>query len=202
MMKKLFLGAMLFLSFGAWAQKKTKLDPATAQINDNKATAIMALNNKADVQIESPWKAAAERELQGSDTEQLPKANPFMRDFNAEGKMVNPDQPLHDVGMQVGISVIRRQDKLLGTISFLGDPSNDMTQDGQAIEVPISKLLEDWKPMQTQQAKNDEEELCTPDLKRCIADRAHSFQIMVHKQKVIQEIHQLSVKYPIHVESC
>ena len=47
-MKKLFLGAMLFLSFGAWAQKKTKLDPATAQINTNKETAIAALNNAYD----------------------------------------------------------------------------------------------------------------------------------------------------------
>ena len=47
-MKKLFLGAMLFLSFGAWAQKKTKLDPATAQINANKETAINALNNTYD----------------------------------------------------------------------------------------------------------------------------------------------------------
>ena len=47
-MKKLFLGAMLFLSFGAWAQKKTKLDPATAQINANKETAINALNNAYD----------------------------------------------------------------------------------------------------------------------------------------------------------
>jgi hypothetical protein len=35
-MKKLLLGAMLFLSFGAWAQKKVKVDPATAQINANK----------------------------------------------------------------------------------------------------------------------------------------------------------------------
>ena len=47
-MKKLFLGAMLFLTFGAWAQKKTKLDPATAQINANKETAINALNNAYD----------------------------------------------------------------------------------------------------------------------------------------------------------
>ena len=48
MMKKLFLGAMLFLSFGAWAQKKAKVDPATAQINANKETAINALNNAYD----------------------------------------------------------------------------------------------------------------------------------------------------------
>lgn len=47
-MKKLFLGAMLFLSFGAWAQKKAKLDPATAQINANKETAINALNSAYD----------------------------------------------------------------------------------------------------------------------------------------------------------
>ena len=44
-MKKLFLGAMLFLSFGAWAQKKAKADPATAQINANKEAALSALNN-------------------------------------------------------------------------------------------------------------------------------------------------------------
>ena len=47
-MKKLFLGAMLLLSFGAWAQKKAKLDPATAQINANKATALDVLNNAYD----------------------------------------------------------------------------------------------------------------------------------------------------------
>ena len=47
-MKKLFLGAMLFLSFGAWAQKKSKVDPATAQINANKETALAALNNAYD----------------------------------------------------------------------------------------------------------------------------------------------------------
>ena len=47
-MKKLFLGAMLFLSFGAWAQKKTKVDPVTAQINANKETAINALNSAYD----------------------------------------------------------------------------------------------------------------------------------------------------------
>ena len=47
-MKKLLLGAMLFLSFGAWAQKKAKVDPATAQINANKETALAALNNAYD----------------------------------------------------------------------------------------------------------------------------------------------------------
>lgn len=45
MMKKIFLGAMMLLSFGAWAQKKTKMDPATAQINANKEAALKALNN-------------------------------------------------------------------------------------------------------------------------------------------------------------
>ena len=47
-MKKLFLGAMLFFSFGAWAQKKTKVDPATALIYANKETAINALNSAYD----------------------------------------------------------------------------------------------------------------------------------------------------------
>ena len=47
-MKRLFLGAMMLLSFGAWAQKKAKIDPATAQINANKETALSALNNAYD----------------------------------------------------------------------------------------------------------------------------------------------------------
>ncbi len=40
-MKKLFLGAMMLLTFGAWAQKKAKLDPVAA----NKDAALTALNN-------------------------------------------------------------------------------------------------------------------------------------------------------------
>jgi len=40
-MKKLFLGAMMLLTFGAWAQKKAKLDPVAA----NKDAALSALNN-------------------------------------------------------------------------------------------------------------------------------------------------------------
>ena len=163
--------------------------------------AIMTLNNKVGLQIESPWKAAAEDALQVSDTSKVsPNADPIMREFDAAGKMINPDQPLHDAGFQVGGSVVRKQDKLLGTISFLGEPSKVMTQSGQAIDVPISKLLEDWKPTQTQQAKDEDEELCTPELKRCIADTAQSFQLMVHKQKIFQDIHQLSAKYPINVD--
>lgn len=47
-MKKLFLGAMMLLSFGAWAQKKAKVDPATAQINANKEAALNALNTTYD----------------------------------------------------------------------------------------------------------------------------------------------------------
>ncbi len=47
-MKKLFLGAMMLLSFGAWAQKKAKVDPATAQINANKEAALNALNSAYD----------------------------------------------------------------------------------------------------------------------------------------------------------
>ena len=47
-MKRLFLGAMMLLSFGAWAQKKAKLDPATAQINANKEAALSALNKAYD----------------------------------------------------------------------------------------------------------------------------------------------------------
>jgi aminobenzoyl-glutamate utilization protein B len=47
-MKKLFLGAMMLLSFGAWAQKKAKVDPATAQINANKEAALNALNTAYD----------------------------------------------------------------------------------------------------------------------------------------------------------
>ena len=49
-MKKLFLGAMLFLSFGAWAQKKTKLDPSVAALNATKDAAIKSLtvNYEAD----------------------------------------------------------------------------------------------------------------------------------------------------------
>ena len=44
-MKKLVLGTMMLLSLGAWAQKKTKQDPAAAQINATKEAAINALNN-------------------------------------------------------------------------------------------------------------------------------------------------------------
>ena len=40
-MKKLLLGAVMLLSFGAWAQKKTKLDPTAA----TKDAALNALNN-------------------------------------------------------------------------------------------------------------------------------------------------------------
>ncbi len=47
-MKRLFLGAMMLLSFGAWAQKKPKVDPATAQINANKEAALTALNKAYD----------------------------------------------------------------------------------------------------------------------------------------------------------
>lgn len=187
---------MVLFTFG----KRHKMVQSFSSMASVAHNAIMALNHKAGVQIESPWKDAAQNKAQGSDTPQLPTADPIMRDFNADCKMVNPDQPLHDAGMQVGVSVIRKQDKLLGTISFLGEPSKVMTQAGEAIEVPISKLLHDWKPIQTQPPKNDEEELCTPELQRCVADKAQSFQIIVHKQKIFQEIHQLSVKYPINAE--
>ena len=40
-MKKLLLGAVMLLSFGAWAQKKAKLDPTAA----TKDAALNALNN-------------------------------------------------------------------------------------------------------------------------------------------------------------
>jgi aminobenzoyl-glutamate utilization protein B len=40
-MKKLLLGAMMLLSFGAWAQKKAKVDPTAA----TKDAALNALNN-------------------------------------------------------------------------------------------------------------------------------------------------------------
>ena len=40
-MKKLLLGTVMFLSFGAWAQKKAKLDPTAA----TKEAALNALNN-------------------------------------------------------------------------------------------------------------------------------------------------------------
>ena len=38
----------MLLSFGAWAQKKAKVDPATAQINANKEAALNALNSAYD----------------------------------------------------------------------------------------------------------------------------------------------------------
>jgi hypothetical protein len=171
--------------------------PSMASIAHN---AIMGLNDKAALQIQSPWQAAAKDLSQGSDASTaLLNADPIMREFDAEGKMLNPDQPLHDAGFGVGVSVIRKQDKLVGTISFLGEPSKVMTHAGQVIDVPVSKLVEDWKP-QTQQAKDDEEELCKPELSRCAADKAQAFRILVEKQSIIKELDLLSAKYPINVE--
>jgi hypothetical protein len=114
--------------------------------------------------------------------------------------VVNPDQHLHEVGFNVGTVVCRKQDKLVGTISVLGALSQVLTQAGDTVEVPVEKLMADWKPTTTSHSAVDEEELCPDDFRSCVADRSISFQTMVHKQELFQQLHQLAQKYPINVD--
>jgi hypothetical protein len=180
--------------------KRHKTVRSVASLGSAAHNAIIAINEKVNLQIDSPWKDDAEVVAQIDATTAANSSDVVMRDFDMDGRVVNPDQHLHEVGFNVGTVVCRKQDKLVGTISVLGALSQVLTQAGDTVEVPVEKLMADWKPTTTSHSAVDEEELCPDDFRSCVADRSISFQTMVHKQELFQQLHQLAQKYPINVD--
>lgn len=159
--------------------------------------AVLAINAVAAAPIASPWQADAEQVAQPLAAGSLPadEAYSVMRDFDQNGGMANPNLPLIESGFNVGVDVLRKQDKLSGTISVLGEPTSIMTRTGDVLSVSIDELMKAWKRVDKAASAAEEEELV--DFKSCVADRSLAFRVLVHKQQMILQMHQLTVKYPI-----
>ena len=157
--------------------------------------AILAINAvAADTPVTSRWQADAEQAVQSVICPEPDNKAPAMRDFDQTGGMVNPNLPLIEKGFNVGVDVLRKHDKLSGTISVLGDPTSVVTQAGDVLSVSVDELMSVWRRV-GKATSADEEELV--DFQSCVAERSQSFRVMVHKQQILLQMHQLTVKYSI-----
>jgi hypothetical protein len=158
--------------------------------------AVLAINAvAADTPVTSQWQADAAEVAQPVAGSKPDNKSCPMREFDQTGGMVNPNLPLIESGFNVGVDVRRVKDKLSGTISVLGEPTSIVTQTGDVLSVSVNELLRMWK--RVDKAAEAEEEDVVADFQNCVADRSQPFRVLVHKQQIILQMHQLTVKYPI-----
>jgi hypothetical protein len=177
-------------------EKRHKAVQVFASMGGIAHKAIASVSAAAGVAIVSPWQADV---VKNAVVAHVPAEHEtVMREFHGDGRMMNPNQPLIDAGFNVGVDVVRRQDKRRGTISVLGEPSFVMSDTGDMLQVSAAELLALWKMIDNKPGDSDEAEELV-DFDQHVADQSPSFQTLVHKQLLIAQMSQLTIKHPLRV---
>ena len=118
-----------------------------------------------------------------------------MRSFDKDGKLVNEECLVHEVGFDVGQLVQRKSDKVKGTIKELKDGKvylEVVDDEGNLKNVSAtyrSFFSGEWKTIK------EKKSLSVEDLTPYLLDSSAYWKTQVNKAKIIMELHELHAKH-------